>query len=107
MSEETISWIFRDVNERIADLTAGWGWGETQGFLCECADSNCAEGIQLTRAEYESIRSSPTHFVLLPGHEQPGDPVAEHHERFVIVENAGELPRAEETDRQSGSGCPQ
>ena len=55
-------------------------------FRCECGDGNCELAIELTGAEYESVRASAVRFVLAPNHEHPRDHVVAEHERYTIVE---------------------
>jgi hypothetical protein len=38
-------------------------------FVCECGDPDCGETIELTRAEYEHVRSRSTWFALAHNHE--------------------------------------
>ena len=62
-------------------------------FLCECAEPGCAELVLLTPAEYEDIRSSPTRFFNVPGHQQSGGSavrVVREQAGYVVVEKAGE-----------------
>jgi hypothetical protein len=80
--------VFREVNERINDVTRE----EAAEYLCECGYASCTETIQMNVAEYEGVRTEPTHFAVLPGHEIPDvEDVVERSERFVVVEKkAGE-----------------
>ena len=65
--------VFREVNERIEDAgTTLLPHDQPMEFLCECDDRDCVEKVSATRAEYEAIRAVGTHFVVLPGHEDPG-----------------------------------
>ena len=74
--------IFREVNERINDVTRE----DTAEYLCECGYATCTETIQMTVAEYEGVRSDPTHFALLPGHEIPDlEEVVARNEGFLVV----------------------
>ena len=62
--------VFREVNERLRELGEGFSLvSEVAEFVCECGDSGCAERIELNLAEYERVRSDPTWFVIVPGHE--------------------------------------
>lgn len=91
MSSEIRPGIFREVNERIAEITGMWHWEDKQGYLCECAATQCTESVWLTRGQYESIRATPGRFVLVPGHEpaqSARDP--ESHGDFVAVESVAE-----------------
>lgn len=91
MSGELRSSVFREVNDRIAEITGMWEWEDTQGFLCECAAGRCTEAVSLTRAQYEAIRALPTLFFTVPGHELADeDLVVERHEGFVVVEKVAE-----------------
>ncbi len=81
--------LFREVNERIEEVTTGRSaLGEV---VCECADQNCAETIPLALAEYERVRRVPTHFLIRPGHEVPEiERVVEDTGRYVVVEKIEE-----------------
>jgi hypothetical protein len=80
--------LIREVNERIEQLAADAAHPE---FLCECADTNCVEMIELSIGEYESIRSSPVHFPIKPGHDYPEfERVVEENENYAVVEKFGE-----------------
>jgi hypothetical protein len=58
--------------------------------VCECADEECFEPIELTMDEYEAIREHPARFPVLPGHELPDvEKVVETHERYLVVEKQG------------------
>jgi hypothetical protein len=56
------------VNEPIRAVAEG---SEHMEFLCECANLECAETLNLTVAEYEHIRSSPVRFPIAIGHDFP------------------------------------
>jgi hypothetical protein len=95
--------LFRDVNERIKDITAEQhapGTEDVWEFLCECGTEGCVERIHLTVAEYEALRSKATQFAVVPGHEVPAvERVVESSERFLLLEKLGEgATIAEETD---------
>ena len=62
--------LLREVNEQIEAVNANLSADDpAMEVLCECDASDCYEPVNITRAEYESIRAVPTHFVVLPGHE--------------------------------------
>jgi hypothetical protein len=84
--------LFRDVNERIREISDGFGQEEADyDFLCECSDPACAERVVLTRAEYEHVRSLSTRFVVAKGHAIPEiETVIEQAKDHVIVEKEGE-----------------
>ena len=80
--------LIREVNERIEKLADEAAHPE---FLCECADTNCVETIELSIAEYESIRSSPVRFPVKFGHDYPEfERVVQEGEHYAVVEKFGE-----------------
>lgn len=63
-------------------------------FLCECASAACVDRVPLTRAEYEHVRSDPTQFVLLPGHDRSAlERIVEREEEYEVVRKHGEAGR--------------
>jgi hypothetical protein len=60
----------REVNERIAEIASSSA-GDLPEFLCECSRNDCTETLALSLPEYERVRSSSNHFVILPVHECP------------------------------------
>ena len=76
--------LFREVNERIREITTSNGDAE---FLCECGDASCAQPIAVSIDEYEAVRSVPTRFLIVPGHEIAAvEDVVQENERFAVVE---------------------
>lgn len=97
MTEHARSAIFREVNERIAQVAGAWEWEETQGFLCECLRGDCTHAVLLTREQYEAVRAGPARFFTIPGHERADqDRVLERHDAFVVVDKLGQFRRAAE-----------
>jgi hypothetical protein len=62
--------LFRDVNERIAEASERLDTDEAE-FMCECADPQCAERLEVPIDEYEDVRSDGTQFLLDPEHVEP------------------------------------
>ena len=61
--------LFRAVNEHVEGLNDTFGaLTGTMVVVCECADPMCIEQIELSREQYETVRSSPTQFAVKPGH---------------------------------------
>jgi len=82
-SRERNEALFREVNEQIEDVSKTVPPDEQlMEFLCECDSRDCVEKINATRTEYEAVRTIATHFIVLPGHE---DPDVEH---IVLQTNA-------------------
>jgi hypothetical protein len=96
--------LFRQVNERIDEVNEELGESGLSDFLCECGDDDCTAPIRLTLAEYEEVRSNPTHFAIARGHDVIDvEQVISETDRFAVVEKlAGEAGRiAVETDPRS------
>ena len=92
--------LFREINERIEDVGTALAPDDVpMEFLCECDDQDCVEKVSATRNEYEAIRAVATHFVVLPGHENPGvEHVVQETERFLVVEKEGEAAHEAQKD---------
>jgi hypothetical protein len=92
--------IFREVNERIEELTRE---GESLQILCECGNPDCQEPLRVAIAEYERVRQEPTDFLVAPGHVIPEiEKVVSGTQRFEVVRKlAGEEELARETDPRS------
>jgi hypothetical protein len=94
MTRETrnaeIQALYREVNERIASLSAQWR-AESLELLCECGAAVCSERVEMTRQEYERTRAQPTHFVLRHGHQDPHvEDVVHATDTFLVVANYGD-----------------
>jgi hypothetical protein len=84
--------LFREVNERIRDVTRYEGEVE---FLCECGDPTCAEPVVMSVPEYERVRADATHFLVVPGHVVPDvERVVGGTDRFTVVEKREGEPAA-------------
>jgi len=92
--------LFRRVNERILKIEGGRWRVDPVDFMCECGDITCMRVVQLSLEGYERLRSDPSHFGVIPGHELPDvEHVIETHPNYLVVEKRGELRRrAEATD---------
>jgi predicted ThiF/HesA family dinucleotide-utilizing enzyme len=78
---------FRRVNE---GMEAGQDPEGMLGFLCECGRLGCNKLIELTRAEYEAVRTNSRRFALVDGHEiDEVEDVVQRTERFIVVEKRG------------------
>jgi hypothetical protein len=79
--------LFREVNERIEDLSANAAFTQ---FVCECVDEACDRRVAMTIEEYEHVRAAPNRFFVLPGHDEADvDRVIEATDRYVVVEKIG------------------
>ena len=77
---------YRDVNEAIEAGRSDVADDPPRPFMCECGLLECNDLVELTLAEYESVRAHPTHFFMVDGHEIPDvEHVVERHERFTVA----------------------
>jgi hypothetical protein len=58
--------------------------------LCECADEDCAQRLELARGEYETARSDPSQFVVAHDHaDLEIEEVVLRTDRFEMVRKIG------------------
>jgi hypothetical protein len=83
--------LFREVNERVEAVAHRLGPEVPYEFVCECANADCTFRLALSLRVYETIRSDPKQFVVLPLHYTPEveDLVAEG-DSYWIVRKSGE-----------------
>lgn len=98
--------LFRQINEEVEAINRGLAelTDNTIHIVCECGDLTCQQRIVVPISEYERIRSEPTWFFVVPGHQISNvETVVEEHEGFVVVEkDAGEAANlAKATDPRS------
>jgi hypothetical protein len=82
--------LFREVNERIAELGSraqAWSPGGTD-FLCECGEeSGCGQRVRVPIDVYERVRSQDDRFIVRPGHESPEiERAVEWTDDYVVVD---------------------
>ena len=63
--------LFRVANERMASWEERERDEARELYFCECGRSECREKVELTKRDYESIRSDSLSFFVVPGHELP------------------------------------
>jgi hypothetical protein len=94
--------IFREANERIQDLNKTFATlTDRLVLVCECGDAQCVEKISLSPEAYEELRSEPTQFAVVPGHEIPDvEEVVARGQGYDVVRKVDGIPRhvAEVTD---------
>jgi hypothetical protein len=80
--------LFRSVNEQLENLNAAFAVTTPGGFeiVCECGEGACVEQIPISSADYSRIRSDPTLFILVGGHEDPTvEAVVEEDQPYLVV----------------------
>ena len=97
--------VFREVNERIEDLTRRFDVGQGElDLICECGNADCTERIAMSVSDYEQLRSDPTLFAVVAGHEEPSaeDVVASRQGIHIVRKPPGQPAEiAEQTDPRS------
>ncbi|HEY4347459.1 MAG TPA: hypothetical protein VGM80_07705 [Gaiellaceae bacterium] len=96
--------LFRNVNEQIEEISQTVERSDpVMEYVCECDRQDCYEKVNATRAEYESVRFDPTHFIVALGHQDPSvERLVASNDRFLVVEKLGAAARdAHETDPRS------
>jgi hypothetical protein len=80
--------IFRQVNEQIGELNRDFGSDlRRMTVICECADGDCTERLEIRVSEYERVRSDPLRYIILPGHEWPEfESVVEQRDGYDVVQ---------------------
>jgi hypothetical protein len=82
--------VFREVSERIAELTGLLNETDINLFICECSDTGCAELLEITAAEYQTVRADSARFVIAEGHQTPEvERIVDGNRRFIVVEKTG------------------
>ena len=83
--------LFREVNERVAQMHQGFQTGSDPEWVCECGDESCFEQVELAKDEYERVREDPARFFVSPGHEDTtaGERIVERCDQFIVVEKVG------------------
>ena len=82
--------LFRDVNERIAQLgerAQAWSPDGTD-FLCECGEEGgCGQRVRVPLDVYKRVRAQDDRFVVRPGHETPElERAVEWSDTYVVVD---------------------
>ena len=92
--------LFREVNERIKEVSEALSLDHSFEIFCECGREDCTEKLSIEVAEYEAARSSPTRFIVKPGHQSKNvEEVTASRDGYLIVDKRGpEAEIARETD---------
>jgi hypothetical protein len=102
--------LFREVNERISEITQELASGAPNpelldGLVCECSDPECLERIgPITIAEYEGIRQDPRRFIIVAGHQAADvENVVDRQPTYWTVEKHEGVPSDVARDRDPRS----
>jgi hypothetical protein len=91
--------LFREVNERIAETSERFDVDHFE-IVCECANVECTERIELSPLVYERARQGEATFIVVNGHADPSiERVVFRGDSYVLVEKIGDAGSvAAETD---------
>ena len=82
--------IFRAGNEALRKAIGDNRSQREFPFLCECADQECFDEIDLTLAEYADLRSNAARFAVRHGHDRAQvEQVVGETDDYSIVEKVG------------------
>ncbi|HKG44896.1 MAG TPA: hypothetical protein VKB10_11715 [Gaiellaceae bacterium] len=82
--------LFREVNERVAQMHAGFQSGPDPEWVCECGDETCFEKLTVPLETYREIRSHDAWFVIKRSHDKPDvERIVREAAGYVIVEKPG------------------
>lgn len=91
--------LFRLLNERLEKRAVERSPEATLEIVCECAREECTVRIPILVAEYESVRSEPTKFVVVEGHSDASiEQVVDSGDGYEIVEKLGEAALVAEVE---------
>lgn len=96
--------LFRGLNEKIK-LIGGKEWKDNHlaDLVCECSSAACMKVVNVSRDDYDAVRTSPTWFIVAPGHEAIDlENVVARYDRYLVVQKRGEAAElAAQTDPRS------
>lgn len=82
--------LFRSINSHVVELNEHFeGFGQGSVFVCECANTDCTEQVELSQADYERIRDNPRWFFVAASDEHvflEVDLVVERNTSYYVVE---------------------
>ena len=101
--------LYRSVNERIEGVSRTFApaLDETLHVICECGRIDCVQEIEISVGDYERVRSEPTFFIVVPGHETADvEVVVEQHESYNGLEEQGRSAAGRGRDRPAQLEAP-
>ena len=82
--------LFREVNERVKDVNDSFHvFTSLSEWVCECANDECFERIEMSTREYEDVRRHSSRFFVFPGEQHvwpEAENVVERFANYWIVE---------------------
>ena len=85
----------RRINESIDDERVSKGEPGPRWLICECAEVDCAELLDVGPSKHHEVRSNPRRFIVMPGHqEREFEIVVESTPAYLVVEKTDEAEKA-------------
>ena len=82
--------LFREVNERVAQMQTAYAQDPDPEWVCECGDETCFEKIVVALDEYREVRGHDNWFVIKPGHEKLDvEQVVRERGAYLVVQKDG------------------
>lgn len=85
--------LFREVNARLVELNGTFELlTDRSVFICECAQLDCIQEIDMTLQEYARVRDNPRRFIVAPSEEHvlpDVEHVVERNQNYFVVEKLG------------------
>jgi hypothetical protein len=79
--------LYREVNQRIREVSESFEADENVEFLCECGHEDCMTTLELTRAQFDGLLRDPGHVLLAAEHGASADGarILAEYESFIVV----------------------
>jgi hypothetical protein len=77
--------LFREVNERIHDVSASFGLTSSYEILCECTSTDCSQRVPVPGLVHSEVVADGQRFVVAPGHERASDWVIGRGETYAVI----------------------
>ena len=79
--------LFREVNERVAQMHMGFQTDSDPEWVCECGDESCFEKVTIPLDDYQEIRARNDRFFVRPGHEKVEvERIVDRRDGYLVVE---------------------
>ncbi|MFL5910718.1 MAG: hypothetical protein ACJ768_09160 [Gaiellaceae bacterium] len=74
------------MNEEIRRLAESYAVVDDLDLVCECETDDCFAPLSVSPAEYQAVRTSPTHFLVKRDHVSADERILEEGAHYVVVE---------------------
>jgi hypothetical protein len=82
--------LFREVNERVAQMHKGFQSGPDPEWICECGDETCFEKVAISLDDYQAIRARNDWFFVKAGHDKADvERIVDRRDAYFVVEKYG------------------